>query len=179
MRCKRVTYLAGAVVLAGLIAAGCAPWRDDPPPSDGDDDSPKGIPKSEMKNPWARAKVGDYIIVRTAGEGRHIKLEVVKANDIEVLVDVGQGPEDDRYEAYNLQEEEQKHQRPEQIPGFVSKTERMENVGGKTIKIFEYTLQGEGNTIVNTYSNEVPLDGLVRAVRNDKVTFEIIDFLKN
>lgn len=177
MRVIERTFVGGVFFLVGLLVVSCAPWRDEPPEATGPK-KPVGIPKSEMKNPWARAKVGDYILVRETGT-RHLKIEVVKANDIEVLVHVGEGDDPEDYTVYNLQEEERNYRTPEQLDGFVSMVEAMEDVGGKKIRVKIITLQGQGNTIVNTISDQVPLDGVIRSVRNDAIGYDIIDFLKN
>ena len=172
-------YKGIVVALSILIGIGCAPWKEEERKRAEAAKQEKRIPKSEMKNLWARAKVGDWILLRTPGEQRHMKVEVVKATDLEVVVDTGEGEGEDRYTAYNLEEEERDLRPYDQTPGFVSVVERLENVGGKEILTKIVTLEGNGNTIVNTYSDEVPLDGMVRSARNDKVMFEVIDFLKN
>lgn len=182
MKANRCVVVASAAVLVWLLLAGCAPWAEEEARREAEAAAAAGkpkIPKSEMKNQWARAKVGDWILLRIPGSRRHQKIEVVKATDVEVLVDTGKGEGEDRYEAINLEDEEKSYKRPEELEGFVSKVEKTENVGGKMIKVVEYTLQGQGNTIINTFSRDVPLDGMVRSVRNNKVGYEVIDFQKN
>ena len=172
-------YKAVIVALSILIGIGCAPWKDEERKRAEAQKQEKRISKSEMKNPWARAKVGDWILLRRAGALRHMKVEVVKATELEVVVDTGDGEGEDRYTAYNLEEEERDLRPFDQTPGFVSVVEKLEDVGGKEILTKIVTLEGNGNTIVNTYSDDVPLDGMVRSARNDKMMFEVIDFLKN
>ena len=130
-----------------------------------------------MRNPWARAKVGDWYIQRVRG-ARHLKIEVVRVSDVEVLVHVGEGEEPEDYLAYNLQDEERRYRAPEEIDGFVSKEEKTEKVGGKEIRVTVYTLESPEVRIVNTISDDVPLDGLIRSVRNGKVHHQVLDFEK-
>ena len=93
------------------------------------------------------------------------------------------GDDPDNSEAYvtmDLQELEGSFVPIREKPGYKDMQETTMNLAGKTIRVKIYTLQSEdGVTIVNTFSPDVPLDGMVRSVRNGETGYSIIDFNKN
>ena len=173
-------YKAVIVALSILIGIGCAPWKEEERKraEAAKREEQKRIPKSEMKNPYARAKVGDWYIIRTPGT-RQMKIVVIKANDLEVLVKPEHSDDPEQIAVYNLEEEERSYIPPDQYPDVVSVEEKTMDVGGKMIKVKVVTRESGPNRLVTTWSAEVPIDGIVRSVRNDKVVQEVIDFLKN
>lgn len=165
-----------AVTLFALILCGCEPaWE--PAADDAweeKDESEDRIPRSEMRNPWARAEVGDWYEVGLQG-GRTLRLEVIKVSDVEVLVQ----PEQGEPIPYNLMEEEEKYKAPGERPNVVHVEEKTMEVGGKTIRCTVVTRENDDVRLVNTYSDDLPLDGMVRSVRNGVVHHEVVDFHKN
>ncbi|MCZ6602029.1 MAG: hypothetical protein O6952_03375 [Planctomycetota bacterium] len=171
-------YKAVVVALSILIGLGCAPWKDEERKRAEAQKQEKRISKSDMKNPYARAKVGDWYIIRTPGT-RQMKIVVIKANDLEVLIKPEHSDDPEEIGVYNLEDEEKSYIPPDQYPDVVSVEEKTMDVGGKMIHVKVVTRESGPNRLVTTWSAEVPIDGIVRSVRNDKVVQEVIDFLKN
>lgn len=174
----RTLAVAGVSALLAVLFFACGPEWSGETIEKAEEQAPPKVDKSTMKNPWARAKVGDWYMVRGGGATRQIKIEVVKVTDVEVQVQVGDG-DDAYFEVYNLQEEESKYVDPESYPDVKSVEEQVIDVGGKPLTCRVVTRENENGKLVNTYSRDLPLDGIVRSVRDGKIGQDVIDFHKN
>ena len=168
----------GALLAVLVLVFACGPkWSGETAERE-EEEAPPKVDKSTMKNPWARAKVGDWYMVRGGAGARQIKIEVIRVSDVEVQVQIGEG-ENAEFDVYNLHEEEGKYIAPEDLPDIKSIEQKVIDVGGKPIKCTIVTRENENGRLVNTYSRELPLDGIVKSVRDGFVGQDVIDFHKN